>query len=119
MLHTRSTPELLADSTSISLGLTAVSYRQTPGPASGMVNGTMWSAPMMAVPCGFTWMASRLGQALRHQEVSTYSLGTTNDLYIGTYHGSCNLSFVGDIDAVKIWSRSLSPCEIALRSTGI
>lgn len=48
-----------------------------------------------------------------------YSLGTTNDLYIGTYHGSCNLSFVGDIDAVKIWSRSLSPCEIALRSTGV
>ena len=48
-----------------------------------------------------------------------YSLGTTNDLCIGTYPGTCNLSFVGDIDAVKIWSRSLSPCEIALRSTGI
>ena len=47
-----------------------------------------------------------------------YGLGSTNDLYIGTYHGSCNLSFVGDIDAVKIWSRSLSPCEIALRSAG-
>jgi len=45
-----------------------------------------------------------------------YGLGTTNDLFIATFQGTCDLSFVGDIDAVKIWSRSLSPCEIALRS---
>jgi len=44
-----------------------------------------------------------------------YRLITDNDLYIGTYprYGGCNLSFVGDIDEVRVWSCALSRYDIA------
>ena len=49
-----------------------------------------------------------------------YGLPTGDDLYIGNYDqmGTCghNFGFVGDIDEVTIWTRALSPIEIAQRA---
>jgi hypothetical protein len=37
-----------------------------------------------------------------------YNLPTGNDLYIGTYHGSCDLPFKGAIDDVQIYNKAIA-----------
>ena len=38
------------------------------------------------------------------------------DFYIGTYYGSCQLGFVGDISGVRIWNGAFSSNEVLLRA---
>lgn len=47
-----------------------------------------------------------------------YNLPTYNDLYIGSYEfqQNCTGGFRGDIDDVVIWSRALTPAEVAARA---
>ncbi len=46
-------------------------------------------------------------------------VASNRKLYIGSYESQiCSLPFRGDIDEVRVWSRALSPCEIATRAQG-
>ena len=45
-----------------------------------------------------------------------YGLATTDDVSIGSYRGCSGLDFDGSIDDPKIWSRALSPDEVAAQA---
>jgi hypothetical protein len=45
-----------------------------------------------------------------------YGLSTSNRFYLGAFRGTCDLPFIGDIERAWIWSRALTPGEIATRS---
>jgi len=47
-----------------------------------------------------------------------YGLPAHNRFYIGAYRGTCDLMFVGDISEVKVWTRALTPSEVAQRVKG-
>lgn len=47
-----------------------------------------------------------------------YGLPTNEQFNLGAYRGTCDFMFTGDIDQVRVWSRSLSPSEVARRARG-
>ncbi|MGE0160572.1 MAG: LamG-like jellyroll fold domain-containing protein [Gemmatimonadales bacterium] len=47
----------------------------------------------------------------------SYATAAQNDLVIGGLHTNGIYGFTGDIDEVRIWSRALTPSEIAARAT--
>jgi hypothetical protein len=50
-----------------------------------------------------------------------YSLDSSDDGYIGTYFGDCDLNFRGDLDEVSVWNKALPISDIyaRLRALGI
>jgi len=55
---------------------------------------------------------SQIGSGTATSININYSLPTSNDLFIGTYKGSCTLPFKGAIDEVEIFNRALDASEI-------
>ncbi len=83
------------------------------------VNSSIWDGNWHHIAGSFDGSICRLyidGKEIEsgnEQNISiNYNLSTQNDLYIGTYNGSCFYPFNGEVDELFIWNRALNQAEI-------
>ena len=96
------------------------SYRLSPGAGTGI-----WDGNWHHVAGTFDGSTVRLyvdGAEVGSGSPTSLSIGyglpTNERFYIGTYGGTCDLHFTGDIDEVRIWTRALTASEVARRANG-